>query len=806
MGEFWRDLAYGVRILLKKPGFAAAAVLTLAAGIGANTAIFSVVNVVLLRALPYRDADRLAIVWEDASSFGFPENTPAPGNFTEWKNRNRVFEDMAAIRGSSFNLTGDGQPERIVGSQATANLFSVLGVEPALGRPFRPGEDQPGNDRVALLSHGLWVRRFGGDRNVIGKQIRIDGADRAIVGVMPQGFQFPDRNTEMWVPFSLTKEQWANHQSHYLQVVARLKPRARLEQANADLGSIARALAEQFPDSNSKVGAFAVAMRDQYTRKLRLGLFVLLGASGFVLLIACANVANLLLARATGRKREMAVRMALGAGRARIVRQLLTETLLLAALAGGLGLLGSRWATSFLWQLIPDEIMRPEGAGLDLKVLGFTLLISLGTGALFGSAPAWRLSKISLNDSLKGGGRGSLGRASGRLREFLVGAEVALALVLLMGAGLFLQSFANLRGIDLGYRPENVLTLQTPLPRPKYADSVKRTAFYDAVLGRVSHLPGVVAAGYTTWVPLTNYGGATGITIESRPAPERGKMPIPNVRVVSQDYFRAMGVPLKEGRLFDERDGAQTAPVAIINRTMAGKWWPGEDAVGRRFKVGSYEEKSPWITIIGIVADSRQAGIDVPARAEMYLPYQQQEFYAPSYLAVRTTGDPSKMAETIRQQVWEVDSEQPVAHVAPMSALVDEALSPRMIQTSLLGGFAGLALLLASLGIYALLSFTVAQRTQEIGLRMALGAQRRDVFGLVLTQGLRPTLVGIGVGVMGAFALHKVIAHLLYEVSPTDPRTFAGVAILLAGVAVAACYFPARRATKVDPIIALRYE
>jgi putative ABC transport system permease protein len=806
MRELIQDLRFGIRMLAKKPGVVAAAILMLALGIGANTAIFSVVNAVLLRALPYRDAGRLAVLWEDASSFGFAENSPAPGNFTEWRKRNRSFEDIAAIRDAAFNLSGSGEPEQVLGNRVTSNLFSVLGVEPALGRAFSAEEDQPGHERVALLSHGLWVRRFGSDPKIAGRQIRIDGADYVVAGVMPRGFSFPSREAEIWVPFGYTAEQWANAGSHFLRVYGRLKDGVTLGQANADLAAIARALGEEHPDSNSKIEAYAVMLREQIVKDLRPGLLLLLGAAGFVLLIACANVANLFLARATARRREMALRMALGAGRGRILRQLLTESVVVSSVAGTLGCLCSLWGVTYLWRLIPEEIARPEGAGVDYRVLFFTVVISVGTGLVFGSAPGWRMSRLDLIQGLKEAGRGGVGSSGGRLREFLVGGEVALAVVLLTGAALFLESFAKLRGQDLGFRPDHVLVLRTALPRMKYAEARQKNAFFDGVLDRVTHLPGVTAAGYTTWVPLTNRGGASGITIEGQPEPKPGQMPIPNVRAVSKDYFSAMGFTLKAGRLFDERDGERTMSVAVINQTMARKWWPGEDPIGRRFKFGSYAGKDPWITIIGIVGDVRQMGVDQAPRAELYQPYQQQPNFAPSYLAVRTSGDPTKLAEVIRQKIWEVDSEQPVAGAGPMQDLIDEDLSPRMIQTSLLSSFAGLALLLAALGIYALLSFTVAQRTQEIGVRMALGAQPGDVFALVIVQGFKPLLAGISAGVAGALALHRVAGHMLYEVSATDPVTLTGVGVSLMVVALASCYFPARRAMRVDPMVALRYE
>ena len=806
MQTLWQDVRYGFRTLVKSPGFTVFAVAVLALGIAANTAIFSLADAVLLRPLPYRDASGLVMVWEDASFVGFPHNTPAPGNFSDWKAQNHVFEDMAAIRETSFNLTGDSGPEELPAHRVTANLFSVLGARPALGRAFLPEDDRPGAAHVVLLSRGLWLRRFGADPQIVGREIPLDGATYTVVGVMPRGFQFPDRETEMWVPVQMNSQELTNHDSHYLNVVARLKPGVTLSQANADLAVIAERLARQYPGSNANLGAFATSLRAELAGNLRLAILVLLGAVGFVLLIACANVANLQLARAAGRQRELALRMALGASQSRIIWQLLIESVLLASLAGGLGLLLSVWGMAFLKRLIPTGIPQAAGTALDARVLGFTLLVSVATGVLFGIAPALRVRRLSLNESLKQGGRTSAGLSGGRTRDALVVAEVALALMLLTGAGLMIESFAKLRKLDPGFQAEHVLALRTPLPKPRYADFAKRSAFYDQVLERVSHLSGVVSAGCTTWLPLTNRGGASGITIEGRPQHPPGESDVPNTRMISKDYFRTLDVPLKQGRMFDDRDGAQTPLVAVINETAAWQFWPSENPLGKRFKFGDYANHEPWITIVGVVGDVHQMGLDVPARAEIYLPYQQQDSFEPGYLAVKTAGDPMQLAQAVREQVWAVDKEQPVSGVMPLQELLDEELSPRQTQADVLGAFAGLALLLASLGIYAVLSFRVAQRTQEIGVRMALGAQRGDVLQMVLRQGLKLTLLGIAVGLAGALALSRVLAHLLYGVSATDPATFAGVAALLVAVALLACYIPARRAMRVDPMVALRYE
>jgi predicted permease len=807
MNAILHDLKYGLRTLAKNPGFTFFVVAVLALGIAASTAILSIADTVLIRPLPYRDANHLVMVWEDSSSYGFPRNTPAPGNFADWKARNQVFEDMAALSfGGSFNLTGEGNPEEIPGLQVTANLFSVLGARPALGRDFRASDDVPGAPHVVILSRGLFLRRFGGDPQIIGKQIWLNYEKYDVIGVMPRGFQFPDRDPQLWSPAQFTQAQLANHGSHHLQVVARLKPGVPLAIANANLAAIAKQLEQEHPSENAKVGAYAVPLREELAGKARPALLVLIGAVCFVLLIACANVANLLLARASGRRRELAIRLTLGAARSRIIQQLLTESLLLAALAGAAGLVLSMFGTQLLVSLIPEGIAPASGARVDSHVLAITLVISALTGILFGIIPALKVSQLDLITSLNQGGRSGIG-SGGRLRDALVVSEVALAIVLLAGAALMLRSFEKLLHLDPGFRADHVLVVRTPLPRQKYEAFAPRAAFYSQVLDRVSRLPGVIAAGYTTWVPLTNYGGATGIIVEGRPKPLPGQLPIPNCRIISDDYIRALGMKLVDGRLLDQRDATAAPPTALINQTLARNLWPGENPIGKRFKQGSDEEPSPWITIVGIVGDTHQAGLDSPARPEMYLSYLQQDFgFEPEYIAVRTTGDPMLMADAVRQQVWAVDKEQPVADAMPLEALVDDALAPRKIQATLLGGFAGLALLLAALGIYAVLSFAVTQRTREIGVRVALGAQRRDILQMVFSQGGRLFLLGAIIGLAAAFALSSTLEHLLYGVSATDPFSFALVTLLLASVTMLACYFPARRAMRVDPMVALRYE
>ncbi|MGH9734991.1 MAG: ADOP family duplicated permease [Candidatus Acidiferrales bacterium] len=800
-----QDSRYALRVFRLNRAFFLFAVAVLALGIGANTAIFTVAYNILLRPLPFRDANHLVMVWEDASAYGFPQDTPAPGNYASWKSQNNVFTGVAAMRNHRFNLTTHGEPQQFLATEITANMFPLLGVEPALGRNVLPSEDKPGGNNVVILSHAVWMANFGGDPQIIGKQIWLDGSAKySIIGVMPRNFIFPDRETQLWTPIRFTDDDLANHDSHYLHVIARLKTGVSLKAANADLAIIAQRLAKQFPDSNSKVGAFAIPLRDRLTGSSRLAAMILLGAVGFVLLIACANVANLLLARAASRQKELAMRVTLGAGRARIIRQLLTESILLSLIAGAVGLLLALTATPLLADLVPTGLAPIQGSGISAQVLAFLVGVSVLCGVLFGIAPALRVSRLDLATAIKQSGSRS-GSAKRPMRDVLVIAEVALALVLFSGATLMLRSFVNVRDLNPGFRPAHVLAAETDLPFPKYQDVARRNAFFDQVLARINHLPGVVAAGCTTWLPLTNWGGATGIVIEGRPVPPPGQHIIPNTRMISSDYIQAIGMKLVEGRTFESRDDAGTQPVALINQTAAKKFWPGVDPIGTRFK-RDQSTAQPWITIVGIVGDVRQAGLDQPPRPEIYLPFQQHDFFEPSYLAVRTSGDPMALAGAVREQVWAVDKDQPVTHVMPLETILEDYLAPRKLQSGLLGGFAAFALLLASIGIYAVLAFSVSQRTQEIGVRVALGAQRRDIFRGILAQGLKLAGVGVAIGLLGSLALSQSLASLLFGVSATDPLTLSGAVLVLLAVAAAACYIPARRAMRVDPVVALRHE
>jgi putative ABC transport system permease protein len=803
-----KDIRYGVRGLLKRPGFTVIALITLALGIGANTAIFSVVNAVLLRPLPFQKPEELVIVWEDAAFAGFPHNTPAPANYVDWKAQNQSFADMAASHETSFNLTGDGEPERVSSYAVTANFFPLLGVQPVLGRSFLTEEDQPGANKVVVLSYSLWQSRYGGDRNILNRAILLNGEKHSVVGVMPASFQFFAKDVRLWVPIALDQEDWANRGGHYLTVVARLKPGVSVTQAQADMNAVMHRIAVDHPGETmeGKLGAVVLPVRDEFVGDARSSLIVLLVAVAFVLLIACANVAGLLLARAVARRKEIALRMALGAGRARVIRQLLTESLLLAVAAGVLGSLLAYASFTFLQGLVPEQIELATSLKLDVRILIFTIAISIVTGIIFGLMPALQSANFDLNDALKQ----SSGRvtSTGRLRSAMIVFEVALSIVLLVGAGLLIQTLFQLFRQYSMLEPEKILTMRTVLPREKYKELQQRDNYYQQVLQRVEHLPGVVAAGYSTSIPLDWKGGTSGFYPEGLKAPIPGMAYDANDRQVSANYLKAMNIALRQGRYFDNRDNAQSLPVAMVNETMARQYWPGENVVGRRFKMGGPDDKGPWLEIVGVVADVRQMGLDEPVKAEMYFPYQQisETWNMPRDLAIRTNGDTSSLVGAVRQIIREVDPDQPVSNVATMAEVLGAEAAQRRMGMIMLVGFAVLALLLASLGIYGVLAYFVTQHTNEIGVRQALGATPRNILFLVLKKGMGLTLIGVAIGLASAFALTRLMSSLLFGVKASDPLTFVAVPLLLAFVALLACYIPARRATKVDPLVALRYE
>ncbi len=717
---------------------------------------------------------------------------------------------MAASHETSFNLTGDGEPERVSSYAVTANFFPLLGVQPLLGRSFVPEEDRPGANKAVVLSYGLWQSRYGADRNILNREILLNGEKHTVVGVMPASFQFFAKDVRVWVPIALSQEDWAVRGGHYLTVVARLKPGVSVSQAQADMNAVMRRISVDHPAETmeGKIGVVVMPVRDEFVGDARGSLIVLLVAVAFVLLIACANVAGLLLARAVGRRKEIALRMALGAGRTRVIRQLLTESLLLAVAAGVLGSLLAYASFSFLQGLIPEEMAIAASLNLDVRILVFTIAISIITGIIFGLVPALQSAKFDLNDALKqGSGRVT---STGRLRSSLIVFEVALSIVLLVGAGLLIQTLFQLFRQYSVLEPEKILTMRTILPYEKYKEAQRRDSYYQQVLQRVEHLPGVVAAGYSTSIPLAWKGGTSGFYPEGLKAPVPGMAYDANHRQVSASYHKAMSIPLRQGRYFESSDNAQSLPVVIINETMARQYWPGENALGRRLKIGDPDEPGKqWKEIVGIVADIRQMGIDEPVKAEMYFPYSQitdWPGYIPRDLAIRTTGDTSSLVGPVRQIIREVDPDQPVSNVATMAEVLGTEAAERRMGMIMLAGFAGLALLLASLGIYGVLAYFVTQHTNEIGVRQALGATPRNILFLVLKKGMGLTLVGVVIGLGASFALTRLMSSLLFGVTAADPLTFATVPLVLVLVALLACYIPARRATKVDPLVALRYE
>ncbi len=806
IGDLAQDLHYGLRMLVKNPSFTIVAVLALALGIGANSAIFSVVNTVLLRPLPYKNPGRLVMLWEEATHLGFPKNTPSPANFIDWRAQNTVFEAMAAMVERSFNLTGVGEPERFDGRRVSANLFDLLGVQPQLGRAFRAEEDKPGS-RVVILSNGLWQHRFGGDPRVIGQTVSLNGESYTVIGVMPGSFQFPTRRDQLWVPLAFDAKEAASRGNHFLEVIARMKPGVTLQQAQAEMSTIAARLAQQYPEENLRVGSVVTALQEQVVGDIKPALLVLLGAVGFVLLIACANVANLLLARAAARQKEIALRLALGAGRSRLTRQFLTESVLLAVTGGAVGLLLSIAGLRVLKTFIPDTISQAQAISIDAKVLVFTGLVALVTGIIFGLAPAMQVSHLDINDTLKEGGRDAAGGTRGnRIRALLVIGEIAVSFVLLMGAGLLINSFMHLRNLHPGFRANHLLTMKIPLSEVKYPDKERRSPFYAEVLRRVQALPGVQSAAVAGNLPLTYDGDSMPIGIEGRTDPPPDQRPDVILRVVGPGYFSTMGIPLVRGRDFREQDKADSARVVIVSEKTARHFWPGENPIGKRLKPGSTNRNIPWIEIIGVVKDVRQNDFVSEPKMQMYIPYQQLNSFAPNALVVRTNVEPLSLTGAVRNAIWAVDKDQPVSNLRSMDEIVSEAVARQRFSMLLLGIFAALAMVLAAVGIYGVMSYSIAQRTREIGLRIALGAQKSDVLKMILRQGLRFVAAGLAIGLAASFVLTRVMASLLFGISATDPATFVSISLMLIAVALLASYIPAVRAMKIDPMLALRYQ
>jgi putative ABC transport system permease protein len=807
LADFLHDLRYAIRQQRKNPAFTIVAVITLALGIGANTAIFSVVNTILLQPLPYKDPERLVLVWEENAKQGYPTDTPTAANFGDWRDQNQLFEGMAAMAPDSFNLTGSGDPERLEGRRVSASFFPLLGVDPHIGRAFTAAEDQPNSGHVVLLSYGLWQRRFGGDAGVVGKTLNLNGAGYTVVGVMPPRFQFPTPDDEVWVPIAFTQEQAADRNSHYLKVLGRLKPGVTLAQAQAEMSTIATRLQQQYPKTNTDLGAVITPLHEQIVGDIKPALLILLGAVGLVLLIACANVANLLLARAAVRQKEIAVRVALGARRRRLIRQFLTESVLLSTLGGLVGLAIAYGGLVVLKSFIPENISQARAISIDYKVLGFTLLVSVATGLVFGLAPAIQAVRFNQIETLKEGGRDAATGGSGkRLRSLLVMAEVAISLVLLIGAGLLINSFLRLRNVDPGFRAENLLTMKIVLPEPKYEKWKMRSTFYSDLIQRVQSLPGVKSAAVTTNLPLYSQGNSIGVSIEGKPEPPPGQELIVTTRIISNGYLDTMSIPLLKGRQLTDQDTDNSQNVAVVSETMARRFWPGEEVVGKRVSIVKVRSQEDWIQVIGVAKDVRQFELNDDPKPQMYLTYRQFGFFDAQDLVVKTDVDPASMASAVRKAVWEIDKDQPISNIRTMETILAESIARQRFSMLLLAIFAGVALVLAAVGIYGVMSYSVAQRTHEIGIRMALGAQTMTVLKLAIGYGLKLVLAGIAIGLIAAFALTRVMSTLLFGVTATDPTTFALISLLLIAVAAIASYIPARRATRVNPIIALRYE
>jgi putative ABC transport system permease protein len=806
MQTIWQDLRYGLRMLVKHRGFTLVAVVTLALGIGANSAIFSVVNAVLLRPLQFKEPDQLVKLWETLPQRGLTGTVSAP-NFIDWREQNQVFTGIAAYEIANFSLQGRDQPERIVGVAATANLFDVLSTPPQMGRTFLQGEDQAGGNHVAVISDRLWQRNFGAQPEIVGREILLGGESFTVVGVMPPDFEFPSASTDIWTPMVFSQEQLAERGSHSLRVVGRLKPGVTLTEAQAEMSTIARRIAEQYPEPQTGRDIKLVLLQEELVQNVRPALLLLLGAVALVLLIACMNVANLLLARAATRRREIAIRTALGAGRARLVRQFLTESLLLSLLGGALGLLIGKWGVDALLALAASLLPRAGEVHLDGRVLAFTLLLSVLTAIVFGLAPSLQISKTDVQEALKEGGSSGSSPRGNWLRSLIAIAEIAAALMLLIGAGLLIKSFMRLQQVDPGLRAENVLTMKITLPEAKYRTADAAIAFHKEVLERVAALPGVESAGVINLLPIQQYGWNGEITVEGQEPLPSAQAPIVEFRTADSNYFRALKVPLITGRLFDAEDKMGSTSVVLVNQALVRQLLPDRDPVGKRISIGG-GRGDDWMTIIGVVADVRQSGLTQAPRPEIFIPLTQGQWGTTTSmsLVVRAQSEPTALASLIQSQIWSVDPNQPVYDVQTMETVIGKSISNRRLNMLLMGIFAALAMTLALVGIYSVMSYMVTQHTREIGIRIALGAQPLDVLKLVLSQGMLLTLIGVGLGLFGAFALTRLMSSLLYGVTATDPLTFISLSALLVGVAFLACYLPARRATRVDPMIALRYE
>jgi len=804
MQALWQDLRYGARMLLKKPGFTLIATLTLALGIGANTAIFSVVNAVLLRPLPYPEHERLMQIFlhnpETPSGRGGYGNA----DFQALRERNQSFEKIAAISsGNNFSLTGSGAPEQVIGAVVTAEFFDALGIRPQRGRTFLAGDDKPGSPRTVVVSHGFWEKRLSSNPSAVGQTVTLNDESFTVIGVTPPDFRFTAFGpAELWTALRLDPPR--ARPPYFLRVIGRLKPGVSAEQAQAEVSAICDQVQQQYPNSRSKV-ARVESFKRAIVGDAQLSLFVLLGAVFFVLLISSVNVANLLLARATEREREIAVRSALGASRLRLIRQALTESVLLALIGGTLGWLLAQWGVDLIVALSPEDLPRFDEISVDGRVLGFTLLVTCFSGLVFGLAPALQSSQVDLNMTLKEGGRsGAEGFRRRRLRELFIVSEFALALLLLVGAGLMIRSFLRLQRVNPGFDPDRALAAQIILPQSRYREAAKVGAFQQQLLQRVRALPGVQAASVSMSLPPDLLMMRNPFAVEGQtPAPGQSQ-PTAEQLLVSPDYFRTLGIRRHAGRDFTDADNSAAPFVVIINEALARQYFPHQDPVGKRLQTGDYSPRGQWLTIVGVVADVKYSGLREDIQPALYTPFLQNLWWRSMYLAVKAGGDPLSLINSVRNEVWAVDRDLPVTQIKTMDQLMSESVAEPRVYTTLLGIFGAVALLLAAIGIYGVMAYAVTQRTREIGVRLALGAQTGAVLRLVISGGMKLALLGTAIGLLAAFALTRLMSKLLFGVSATDPVTFALIALLLVWVALLACWIPAQRATKVDPMIALR--
>ncbi|MCI0392111.1 MAG: ABC transporter permease [Acidobacteria bacterium] len=808
MQTLLHDLRFGARILLKKPGFSLIAALAIALGIGGVTTIFSAADATMLRPFSFPNQERLVMLFERKSDAGVTRASVSPGNVIAIREQSQTLQEVVVMRGRDYALTGEGPPERYTSYGVSAAFFDALGAQPQLGRAFRRGEDEEGNAQVVVLRHAFWQTRFGGDPKIIGKQLKFDDKPFEVIGVMPKDFEFPYGGAEMWTPFVIEPRMKQDHVNHYLRVMALLKPGATMAQANDELRTISGRIQRQFPDQETGHIAYVEGLNEYFTRGARVAMPALIGAAIFVLLIACSNVANLLLARAATRRKEMAVRLAMGATRWRVIRQLLTESVMLAAVGGALGFLMASWGFESLVKVIPEGMSKYipgwNRLGLSYDTLFFTTAVSILTGFLFGLAPAWQSTKTNLNETLKEGGDKGAPVKSGRglLRNGLVVAQLAIATVLVIGAGVFVRSFIEILRADLGIKPDHVVTMNLELPRDKYPEEQQRRDFFQQLIQRIEALPGVTGVGAIDTLPMSASRNWSNFQIVGQPAFEKGKEPPTEVRIATPGYFAAIGTELRKGRLFSARDDAQAPRVVLVNEAFAARYLKGSDAVGQQLRFG--DAKAAPTEIIGVVANVMNEDLDGMEEPGVYFPFAQ--FPSLGTLVIRAPGVHTRIAPAVRNELAALDPRLPLSEIKALEQIVYERRSPKEVMMWMLGAFAVMALLMAAVGTYAVMAYAVAQRTHEIGLRMALGALPADILKLVLRRGLLLVLLGLGLGLALAYAMTRALEGLLYKVSATDPLTFLGVSLLLALVALLACYLPARRAMKVDPMVALRCE